>query len=145
LGNLGDENSVYGKLGFRVIEYPDFGLMVWNLHPAVKKGVDFDSIAKVLPDFRHAVIEAAEFILANETKSLLYDVIMISELHDIKLKVYFPFMKGRGQEAKPFSKKRIVKVEILALWKKSDEEYSDQPLATVFGWDLGERFECSGG
>jgi hypothetical protein len=141
LGNSEDENAAYDKLGYSIIEYPDFSLIVWKRHPALKKGVDFDAIAKALPGFRSAVIEAAEFILRSETKSLLYDVVMISELHDIRLRVYFPFMKGRGPEAKSFKKKRIVAVEVTPLWMEPEEKYSDQSLAKVVDWDLGERFE----
>ncbi len=145
MGDPEDDSAVYDKLGFRALEYPDFGLMVWKRHPALKKAVDFEAIAKALPDFRRAVIEAAEFMLRSETKSLLYDVIIISELHDIKLKIYFPFMKGRGHEARPFRKKRIVAVGVMSLWMNSDEKYSGQPFAKVFDWDLGERFECESG
>jgi len=130
---------------FPAIEYPDFDLAVRKDHPAVKKGIDFDAVAGALPDFKQGVIEAAEFMLRSETKSLLYDVIITSELHDIKLKVIFPFIKGRGPEKKPFNKKRIVQVGIIDAWKDVDEKWANKPFAMVIGWDLGERFECTGG
>jgi hypothetical protein len=130
---------------FRSIEYPDFDLVVWKLHPAVKKGIDIQAVANALPDFKQGVVGAAEFMLLSETKSLLYDVIIMSELHDIKLKVIFPFIKGRGPEKKPFNKKRIVQVGIIDSRMSVEEKWANQPFAKVLGWDLGDRFECSGG
>lgn len=135
-GEFDDASDVFPRF-----EYPGFTIMLWRSHPSAGK-FGPEKIAGALPDLREAVAGAAEFMLGNEATSLVYGVTIDSEVHDIEVRLSFPYVRGKGYEEEVFrGRKRVVRVELLD--DGCDEErWAGLSFARVLNWDLGPVFEC---